>query len=169
MSGTLGGTLMVDGERVAMDGGHGYHDHNWGFWQGVSWRWGQVQHGGLSFVYGRLHPPADAADPDRMPGFLAALGPQGPVAYSTQVSIEETNDPSTGRPRQIVVRGRGSSLDLTMELAVEDVVVSHLGRLSAGEGMDFLQLRARYRVVGRAGSETVDFTAAGAAETFRGR
>jgi hypothetical protein len=68
-----------------------------------------------------------------------------------------------------VVRGRGSSLDLTMELAVEDVVVSHLGRLSAGEGMDFLQLRARYRVVGRAGSETVDFTAAGAAETFRGR
>jgi len=169
MSGALGGTLIVDGEQVELDGGHGYHDHNWGFWQGVSWRWGQVQHGGLSFVYGRLHPPADAADPDRMPGFLAALGPQGPVGYSTQVSIEETNDPSTGRPRQIVVRGRGSSLDLTMELAVEDVVVSHLGRLSAGEGMDFLQLRARYRVVGRAGSEAVDFTAAGAAETFRGR
>jgi hypothetical protein len=169
MSGALGGTLLVDGERVDLDRGRGYHDHNWGFWQGVSWRWGQVEHGGLSFVYGRLHPPPDAADPDRMPGFLAALGPQGPLGYSTQVSIEETNDPNTGRPRQIVVRGRGSSLDLTMDLTVEDVVVNRLERLSAEEGMDFLQLRARYRVVGRAGGETVDFTAAGAAETFRGR
>ena len=52
------------------DGGTGYHDHNWGFWQGVSWQWGQVQGEGLSFVYGRVYPPADAADPSRIPAFL---------------------------------------------------------------------------------------------------
>ncbi len=38
-----------------------------------------------------------------------------------------------------------------------------------GGGLDFLQLRARYRVQGRAGGRTVDFTAAGSAGTFRGR
>jgi hypothetical protein len=35
--------------------------------------------------------------------------------------------------------------------------------------MDFLQLRAQYRVAGRVGSRAVDFTAAGVAETFRPR
>ena len=54
----------------------------------MTWQWGQVQHGGLSFVYGRVRPPADAADPDAIPGFLAALGPQGPLGYATDVSID---------------------------------------------------------------------------------
>src|SRR4030095_2789043 len=69
MSGMLSGSLVVDGHQVALNGS-GYHDHNWGFWQGVSWRWGQVQHEGLSYVYGRVIPPPDAADPARLPGFL---------------------------------------------------------------------------------------------------
>jgi hypothetical protein len=56
-----------------------------------------------------------------------------------------------------------------MDLTVEEVVVNRLERLSAGEGMDFLQLCARYHVVGRAGSEVVDFESARSAETFRGR
>ena len=75
MSGVLGGTILVDGERISLDGGVGYHDHNWGFWEGVSWKWGQVQEGDLSVVYGRVFPPADAADPDRIPGFLVAIAP----------------------------------------------------------------------------------------------
>ena len=53
---------------------------------------------GLSFVYGRVCPPADAADPTRIPGFLAALGPDGPVGYATDVTIEETSDPATVPP-----------------------------------------------------------------------
>ena len=56
MSGRLDGTLDVDGERLSFDGGAGYHDHNWGFWQGVSWQWGQVQQGDLSLLYGRVFP-----------------------------------------------------------------------------------------------------------------
>lgn len=169
MSGTLAGHLDVGGERLALDGGTGYHDHNWGFWEGVSWQWGQVQHGGLSFVYGRVRPPADAADPQRVPGFLAALGPYGPIGYATDVSIEETNDPSTGRPRRIVVRGRGPSLDLSMDLAVEDAVATRMSPSWAGGSTDLLQLRVRYRVVGKAGDQHIDFEAPGAAETFRGR
>jgi hypothetical protein len=177
MSGRLSGTLLrqgyggqaVDRETIVFDDSAGYHDHNWGFWKDVSWRWGQVQHGDLSLVYGRIRPPADAADPERIPGFLAAIGPDGPVGYATNVSIEESNDPVTGHPRSIVVTGRSSSLDLTMELTVENVIVTKTGSGLFGGGLDFLQLRANYRVHGRAGDRSIDFTAAGSAETFRGR
>jgi hypothetical protein len=167
MSGALSGTLRLAGERVPFDGGTGYHDHNWGFWEDVSWQWGQVQHDGLSFIYGRVRPPADAADPDRVPGFLAALGPDGPIGYATNVSIDETNEAGTGRPRRIVIRGRSAALNITMDLAIEDAVVTRTRRGFLGGGMDFLQLRARYRVQGQANNRTLDFTAEGAAETFR--
>jgi hypothetical protein len=166
MSGTLGGALDVRGEHLAL-AGLGYHDHNWGFWDGVSWRWGQVQHEGTSYIYGRVYPPADAADPDRIPGVLVALGPDGPVGYGTRVRIDETDDPSSGRPRRIVVTGRGSGLDLTMDIAVENTIVNRPAAI--GSGLDFLQLRGEYHVTGRAGGQAVDFTARGAAETFRGR
>ena len=169
MAGTLGGTLLVDGEPIAFDGGEGYHDHNWGFWKGVSWQWGQVQYGDLSIVYGRVRPPPDAADPGRVPGLLAAFGPDGLTGYATNVSIEETNDSASGRPERIVVRGRSSSLDLTLNLAVDETVVTRTGGEMFGSGLDFLQLRAQYRVLGRAGDRTIDFTARGSAETFRGR
>ncbi len=165
-SGTLSGSLSVGGRQVQL-AGQGYHDHNWGFWKGVSWRWGQVQHDGLSYVYGRVYPPADAADPERIPGVLVALGADGPVGYAARVRIEETDDPSTGRPKRILVTGRGGELDLTLDIAVEDAIVTPGGALA--NGPDFLQLNARYHVSGRAGGQAVDFTAQGAAETFRGR
>ena len=168
MSGALGGALAVGGHTLAL-GGSGYHDHNWGFWDGVSWQWGQVHHDSLSFVYGRVRPPPDAADPERIPGFLAALGPDGPIGYAADVSIAETNDPATGGPRRILVRGHGPSLNLTMDLAVEDEVVTRMAPGFIGGSLDFLQLRARYRVAGRVGARRFDFEAPGAAETFRGR
>jgi hypothetical protein len=165
MSGALTGSVSVDGTRLALSG-TGYHDHNWGFWEGVSWRWGHVQHEGLSYVYGRVHPPTDAADPERTPGFLVAMGPDGPVGYSTRVTIEETDDPSTGRPQHIRVHSRNGPLDLTMDITVESAIVTRGGALAGGP--DFLQLRARFHVTGRAGEQQLDFTAPGAAETFRG-
>jgi hypothetical protein len=166
MSGSLAGWIDAGRTRTTL-AGTAYHDHNWGFWEGVSWRWGQVQHGDLSLVYGRVFPPPDAADASRIPGVLIALGPDGPVGYSTRVRIDETDDPATGRPRQIIVRGRGESLDLQLAIQVEDAIVSRGGALAAGP--DFLQLRARYRVTGSVGGRSMDFEAPGAAETFRGR
>ena len=165
-SGTLTGSLSVGGAAVTL-AGSGYHDHNWGFWEGVSWRWGQVQHEGLSYVYGRVYPPADAADPERVPGFLVALGPDGPVGFARRVTITETDDPATGTPRRILVEGRGGTLDLKMDIEVGSAIVTRGGPLAGGP--DFLQLRVRYHVTGRAGDQAIDFTAPGAAETFRGR
>jgi hypothetical protein len=169
MSGALDGYLVLGGargERIAVKGS-GYHDHNWGSWQDVSWRWGQVQHEGLAYIYGRVSPPPDAADPERIPGVVVALGPDGPVGYSTRVEIEEFDDVAAGRPARIVVRARGASLDLNMDIAVEDAIVTPGGALARGP--DFLQLRTRYHVTGQAGGQAVDFTARGASETFRNR
>jgi hypothetical protein len=169
MSGTLDGEIRVDGRRVALTGGAGYHDHNWGFWDGVSWQWGQVQGAGLSFVYGRVHPPADAADASRIPGFLAVIGPDGLVGYAMDVTIEETNDPATNRPRRILVRGRSGSLSLALDTAITQTTATRTGDGRFGSGLDFLQMRGTSRVTGTAAGTPVDFTAAASAETFRGQ
>lgn len=167
MSGALSGSLNVDGTPVTLDNGVGYHDHNWGFWEGVSWQWGQVHHGELSFLYGRVFPPADAADPERMPGFLGAIGPEGPLGYTTNVTIEEINTVG-GRPERIVIRGRNATLDLTLTFSVNDAVVNRMQGGALGSGLDFLQMRGTYDVRGRISDRDVSFTSAGAAETFRG-
>ena len=166
MSGPLTGAIDVAGARVSFDGGVGYHDHNWGFWKGVSWQWGQVQHGGLSFLYGRVFPPRDAADPDRIPGFVGVLGPDGPLGYASNVRITEQDDPAGQRPRTIFIHGRGPSLDLTLHFEVESVETTRQGPLA--NGMDFLQMRGTYTVSGRAGDQRIDLRAPGSAETFRG-
>lgn len=169
MSGALQGSLRVGRDLIDLEGGVGYHDHNWGFWENVFWQWGQVLGDGISFVYGRVHPPSDAADPSRIPGFLVALGPDGPLGYTSDVTIEEINQAGTDRPARIVVRGESESLGLTMDLAVAQTTVTRPRQALFGGAMDFLQLRALYRVAGRVGSRSVDFSAPGSAETFRGR
>ena len=172
MSGRLDGTLDVGGERLSFTDGSGYHDHNWGFWQDVSWQWGQAQQGDLSLLYGRVFPPADAADSNRVPGFVGVVGPDGPLGYATNVTISETND-ATGGPQTIAVRARGVALDVSVRFDVESAAVTKaalapLGSGPLGSGLDFLQLRGRYTVTGTAGGRTLQFTAPGSAETFRG-
>ncbi len=166
MSGRLDGALEVAGERVPFDGGAGYHDHNWGFWKGVSWQWGQVQQGGLSLIYGRVFPPREAADPDRIPGFVGALGPDGPLGYATNVTITEQND-EHGQPRTIMVSGRSPLLDVHLKFDVGSVVMTKMAQGPAASGVHFLQMRGQYTVTGQAGEQAVDFSAPGSAETFR--
>ena len=170
LSGPLGGALEIGGEVISLDGGVGYHDHNWGFWEGVTWQWGQVAHGDLSVLYGRIEPPADVAALERIPGFLAVLGPEGALGFSTEVTIEETDDPESGQPRSIVVRGAGKSLHLELVLTIEAASSTRLGTPLGDEssGGRFLQLRAAYRVTGTVGSREIEFAALGSAETFRG-
>jgi hypothetical protein len=166
MSGKIDGALEVAGEQVSLAGGTGYHDHNWGFWKGVSWQWGQAQQGELSVIYGRVFPPAEAADPERIPGFVGALGPDGPLGYSTDVRITETND-DKGQPRTIAIRARSSSLTLDLRFDVASTITNRMTGALAN-GVNFLQMRGQYTVSGYAGTREIAFTAPGAAETFRG-
>lgn len=183
MSGRLDGELAVRGAgdaapasrrssqapeaRVSLAGGTGYHDHNWGFWRGVSWQWGQVQDGDLSFIYGRVFPPREAADPERMPGFVGALGPDGPLGYATDVKITEVDD-ENGRPKTVTIRARGTSLDLDIRFDAASSVTTRMSQGPLANGVNFLQMRGQYTVTGRAADRRIQFTAPGAAETFRG-
>jgi hypothetical protein len=166
MSGQLDGTIDVAGERISFDEGAGYHDHNWGFWRGVSWQWGQAQQGDLSLIYGRVFPPREAADPERIPGFVGALGPDGPLGFATNVTIAEVND-AQGRPRTISVTARSRLLDVHMRFDVGSMVTTRMAQGTLSNGLDFLQMRGQYTVTGQAGDRAIDFTAPGSAETFR--
>jgi hypothetical protein len=164
LSGPIRGTL--DGRAIEATG---YHDHNWGFWQGVRWQWGQVAHGDLSFVYGRVFPPAAVADASRVPGFLGVLGPDGVLGVATRVSIVERSGSEGDKdtPREVDVAARGNDVDLLLRLSVERSIRTPFW-LTASEGsVDFLQLAGTYHVTGRAADRRIDFSSRGAAETFR--
>ena len=136
----------------------------------MRWQWGQVAHGDVSIIYGRVFPPADVADPERIPGFLGVLGPQGPLGFSTTVSIEDEHGLG-GRPDRVLVHARGRALDLRLTLAADRSVRTAMSMMQPGAGpaLDFLQLAGEYTVSGKVGGRTLDFTARGAAETFRPR
>jgi hypothetical protein len=171
LSGPMSGALEAGGQTVSLAGALGYHDHNWGFWRGVSWQWGQVTHEGYSFLYGRVRPPPNAVSPEqaeRMPAVLAVIGPAGPIAFAKGAQIEETSSPD-GRPESIQVLAREGGLDVRMDIRVQDLIRTPWGRpgMPAEGPTQFLQLRASYRVTGTVGDRQLDFTALGSAETWR--
>jgi hypothetical protein len=169
LSGTIRGALQIDGHKLALDNLTGYHDHNWGFWQGVRWQWGQVAHDDLSFVYGRVFPPSGVADPERIPGFLGILGPDGPIGVSTDVSIVERGANDAPQEVEITASSRGNpGTHVRLLLSVDRIVRSKFGLTStAGAVPNFLQLAGIYRVTGETGGRQIDFTARGTGETFR--
>ena len=156
----------VGRSQGSFDHGTGYHDHNWGFWKGVSWQWGQMQQGDLSLIYGRVFPPAEAADPDRIPGFVGVLGPDGPLGYATNVRILETND-ATGRPTGVTITGRSPLLDVQAAFRVESQVTTTMSQGPLANGINFLQLRGTYTVTGTARERRIALSGPGSAETFR--
>jgi hypothetical protein len=162
LSAEMRGAITVGPETLAVEG-TGYHDHNWGFWKGVSWQWGQVAGQDVSIVYGRVFPPSDLADPSRVRGFLVVTGADGPLGFSTDVTIDDAN------PSRVSVKARGRSLDLLLTLDVQETVRTSLATsaMPTGEPMDFLQLGGTFQVEGRVGDRQLDFAAAGAAETFK--
>jgi hypothetical protein len=165
LTGTMRGALQVGAERLEFQNAVGYHDHNWGFWEDVSWQWGQVAHDQVSVVYGRVFPPADVADRSRLPGFLAVLGPDGPIGFSTDVVIDDS------RPGHVDVKASGRALELQLTLAVDETVrtAMEMTRRRGSEPLDFLQLGGTYEVRGKVDGKAVDFSARGSAETFKPR
>jgi hypothetical protein len=165
LAGTMRGTLHAGPELLPLDEAAGYHDHNWGFWEGVSWQWGQVAHDDVSVVYGRVFPPADVADPARVSGFLAVLGPDGPLGFSTNVAIGDAG------ADHVTVHATGKGLELQLNLATDETVRTGMAMpaLPGGTPLDFLQLGGMFHVKGMISGRQIEFTARGSAETFKPR
>ena len=162
LSGTMRGALRINGDRLTFDDAAGYHDHNWGFWEGVRWQWGQVAHDDVSIVYGRVFPPSDVADEARIPGFLAVLGTDGLIGFSTNVAIDDTTE---GRVDVRATRG----LNLHLTLSVDETVRTTMAmtRLPGSQPLHFLQLGGVFHVTGTVADRNIDFAARGSAETFQ--
>jgi hypothetical protein len=162
LSGTMRGTLRAGGESIEFADATGYHDHNWGFWEGVRWQWGQVAHDDISIVYGRVFPPPQVADPARIPGFLAVLGPDGPLGFFSRVTIDDATE---GRIEVHATRG----VDLQLTLTVDETVRTAMAmtNLPGRPPLNFFQLGGVYRVMGKVAGRDIDFTARGSAETFK--
>jgi hypothetical protein len=129
-----------------------------------------VAHDDLSILYGRVFPPADVADPDRIPGFLGVLSSNGVVGFSSTVSIGENGgSPDDGQPKRIHVHGMSLTMDLDLDFAVERSVRTRMALMAPASGAptNFLQFGGEYRVKGNVGGRVLDFSARGAAETFR--
>lgn len=171
--GPVSGTLRIgsgsDAVEVELDGGAGYHDHNWGFWEGVTWQWGQATSGETSIVYGRVRPPRDVADPDRTPAVVAIRGAGGPEGFATRVDIDEIGGVADGPPERIDLRASGPATELRMSFRVDSVERSPwLGRDGAGGGeTDLLQMRGTWTVDGVVDGSELHFETAGSAEVFR--
>jgi hypothetical protein len=167
LSGPVRGALRVGGDTIPLDGAAGYHDHNWGFWEGVRWQWGQVADGDVSIVFGRVFPPESVADPAHVPGFLGILGGAGPIGFSTDVAIAERGPEQA--PTGMTIRARGPRTDLQLAFTAQESVATRMAltQTAAGAAMNFLQLGGTYRVDGHAADRTFAFTARGSAETFR--
>jgi len=135
----------------------------------VRWQWGQVAGPDLSFIYGRVFPPADVAAADRLPGFLGILDRTGLVGIATSVVIDEHRPAGDARaaPASIDVTARAANVDLRLSFAIDRTVRTAMAM--TGGANDFLQMGGTYRVTGTAAGRTVDFTARGAAETFQPR
>jgi hypothetical protein len=71
-------------------------------------------------------------------------------------------------PEEIVIEARGAQLEVNLHFSIDGSIRTPFA-LTRGNGssMDFLQLSGAYRVTGHAGGRSFDFTARGAAETFR--
>jgi hypothetical protein len=94
---------------------------------------------------------------------MAVLGSDGPLGFSTDVAIDDTQD---GR---VEARARSRTLDLRLKMTVEETVrtAMPLTKIASQGAMDFLQFGGIYHVTGRIGSRPIDFSSRGAAETFR--
>ncbi len=163
------GHLQAGAERIAVHG-VGYHDHNWGLWEKVTWEWGTASNATYALLAGLIYHPSlvgqemfvslYGAAPDH-PGVLAVLRASVPL-------LDAWHDVPFGAGRGLLrVPGRvqyrainEADDQLNVEIIVDDVLATPVERVA------FLQLRGRYRLTGTVGGRAISAEMPGFAETF---
>ncbi|MGH2358950.1 MAG: hypothetical protein ACRDGM_00165 [bacterium] len=164
----VSGVLKV-GRLQFLLNGTGYHDHNWGLWEAVTWEWGTVSTADYALLAGMIRHPSLGRQQmlvslygahDSRPGLLGLLRASAPTLEEWRPGplVEGVRLRVPGRLAYRAVNDAGDHLHVRIE--VKDIINT------PGKGHVFLQLRARYRVEGEVGGRSIDFTADGFVETF---
>lgn len=177
------GTVCVDARCEALAGVQGYHDHNWGTWQGVTWDWGASRAGAYTLLYGRVRPPDDARAGDAplfaylvdSLGYRAVFRPRT-ITYEPGRTVATAEGPLEvpARARLRDVRGT-DTLDVVIDVDDATATDTRAGLIERGEGDYarrlatpwFLQLQGRLTLRGRVGGRPIGGTGHGFFETYR--
>lgn len=157
----------------------GYHDHNWGVWQAVTWEWGTASSPEFALLAGLVRHPSLRTE-EMLVTLHAVAGGRAGVLGILRATAPILSDwraaPPEGPQAAPVPRGRVASLRvpgrlryraandagdrLDVEVTGDDVVATPIGPRV------FLQIHGRYTVEGIVGGRPVKFAAKGFAETF---
>ncbi len=147
----------------------GYHDHNWGVWQAVTWEWGTASTPDLVLLTGLLRHPSlggqdmfvglYAAD-EGHPGLLATLRAEAPRLEDWHIGPRLRGVPLRvpGRLSYRAINDAGDRLDV--QVRVEDLIATPVG------SSVFLQIRGLYGLYGQVGGRQISAQTQGFAETF---
>lgn len=173
----VSGTLTIGGTTVQITG-TGYHDHNWGVWQAVTWEWGTASTPAYALLAGVVRHPALKGQ--EMLVTLFGLGGErsgvmGVLRGSAPELAEWKSGPRLGEGRgeiRLRVPGRlryraandaGDRLEVTF--APDDVVATPQETAVPGREV-FLQMNGQYTIHGTVGGRQVQIATPGYAETF---
>lgn len=182
LRGSASGRICIGDRCDRFEGAQGYHDHNWGVWQGVTWEWGAARAGSFTFLYGRVNVP-DTVD-SRPPLFLYLVDSLGFRALMRPDSIRYDDSRTIlvdGREVKVPARAvmsdvRGADT-LIVELEVQDATGTDTRTplIERGETLSaraierpyFIQMKGIARLRGRIAGEVVDGDGFGFFETYR--
>ena len=159
---SVSGEICVGARCQAVDRAPGYHDHNWGVWQDVTWEWGQAHGTYQTVVYGGVR-RRDSLAPSA-PFFLAMLDSLG-VAQVLRFDSVRYQRPSPGAPPTgFTIVGARDADTVRLGVSVEQVQASEATQSSFGRA--FLQMRGAFRLEGTVGRRAVSDSGTGFFETF---
>jgi hypothetical protein len=158
----VSGEICVGARCTAVDRAPGYHDHNWGVWQDVTWEWGQARGERYTVVYGGVRQRDSLAA--SAPFFLGVLDSLG-VSQVLRFDSIRYRRPSPGAPPSgfDIVAAREAD---TVRLSVKVDEVQASAAVQSSLGRAFLQMRGAFRIDGTAGRRAVSDSGTGFFETF---
>jgi hypothetical protein len=172
LAATGSGRICVGRRCIEVNNAPAYHDHNWGFWRGVTWDWGMARGNGLSLLYGGVHGPetGPSASAVSSPFFLALADSLGVRQVLRFGHIEyQGAKPAEGKLRVSaperfkLVASRGADT-VRLTAVVEDALASQL--TISGVPRYFLQMRGRFTLSGRVTGEVISDAGMGFFETY---
>jgi hypothetical protein len=169
LAGRASGRLCVAGSCRRVGDALAYHDHNWGVWRDVTWDWGHGHGRRLDLLYGAVYVPEDSISGNRPSLFVTVIDSAGVARILRARSIRYlgVNGRVLGQgqaPAKFAFVAARDGDTLRVDAKISDRTSTK--GTAAGPGMVFLQMRGRFRIVGRLSGEAVDDAGDGFFETY---